>query len=97
MHAVQYLSFRKVRHAVEPSGSARDGGGRLLCFRGYRIFFLDKEWYYMRIDLRHDEMVDIEHLGKTSHGDIVVDGTINPALWRGIPRYSFAGLWVFGK
>ena len=31
-----------------------------------------KERYYMRVDLRNDEMVDVKQLGQPGNGDIIV-------------------------
>lgn len=50
----------------------------------------------MRIDLRDDEVIDVEHFGETRNGEIVVDGPVNPPLGRRIPRDLLAGSRILG-
>ena len=68
-----------------------------MCLLRDGIFFLQEKGYDMRIDLRDDEVIDIEHLGETCHRKVIVNRSVNPALWRRVPRHRLAGLRVFGK
>lgn len=48
----------------------------------------------MRVDLRDDEMIDVEHFCESGHGQIVIHRAIDPTLRSNIPRLDFAGLRI---
>ena len=86
---------------IEPALSGR-WTGDCLFFKRQRIAvglasFVNKERNNMGIDLRNNEVIHIEHLCKSSHGQIIVNRSIDPALRGGIPGESFSSLEVLGK
>lgn len=59
---MQSFAFSQVCHVMEPARPSGKGWRGLLSFCGDFIFFFDEEWYNMRVNLRDDEMVYVEHL-----------------------------------
>lgn len=51
----------------------------------------------MRVDLRDDEVVYVEHLGEAGHGEVVVDAAVDPAEGCGVPGGVLAGDGVLGE
>ena len=60
------------------------GGGE--CVVGRLGALVGEEGDDVGVDLGDDEMVDVEHLCESCHGEVVVHGSIDAALRRGIPR-----------
>jgi hypothetical protein len=96
LQSVERFAFCQIGHAVDPAWSSLDSG-TVLCFGTNVFLFFCKEWYDMRIDLGNNEMINVEHLAETSHGKVVVDGSINEtSIRRRIPWHFFSSSGVFG-
>lgn len=56
-----------------------------------------EEWHDVRVNLRDDKVVYVEHLGEAGHGEVVIDAAVDPAEGRGIPGRVLAGDGVLGE
>ena len=68
---MQSLLLGQMRDSVKPCRRMRSTDRSVL--RSSDAFFFHQEGNDMWIDLGYDEVVYVEHLGQTSHGDVIVD------------------------
>lgn len=90
------LILRHVCHDTQPLGSGVEGGLGLLCSYYLVVLLLGEERDNMWVDLGNDEVVNVEHLCKSGHWQIVVNGSVNPLLRRWIPWGCSASIRILG-
>lgn len=56
-----------------------------------------EEGHDVRVHLRDDEVVYVEHLGEAGHGEVVVDAAVDPAERGWVPGGVLAGGGVLGE